>query len=223
MSTEYPDKLAALPVETRQHLIEAAINQFLESGYRHLTLYGIAKSAGFGLKEIRVYFQDSDEVLGYVADWLNAFWEEKIGSELPSLESDLPTDQLFAESFRVALLWGQHYSRYLRFGVRLSFEMAVDHPVRLRYQHRGMEQILHYCEKAIRRGQQAGEVRQDLHPRVASYWVMLIIMRLMDASVSPFLDAGLGIQGEFSCEIANASLDVLLRGLEPPRWFIGGY
>jgi AcrR family transcriptional regulator len=218
------DPIDNLSANTKPLLIEAVIDGFLKSGYHHLTLYAISRRAKMTLPELRQYFQDKDATLAWATEWLNAFWKEKVLHEFPPLPTELPTDQLFAECFRVALLWGQNYPRYLRFGLRLSFEMEIEHPVRARYNHRGMEQILQFCEEALRQGQNDGFVRKDLQPRVVAYWVTLIITRLMDASVSPFLDVGLGIQGEFSCEVANASLDVLLRGLEPPRWFLsGGY
>lgn len=176
----------------------------------------MAKRLEIGAPEIQDYFTTVDDLVKHTTDWVIDFWDQKLRDAIqaPFDESE-STEAILADCFRTSMEWSKDYARYVKFEVRLLYEMDLDSPIRAQYNLKGLNPVTRFFEQIIERGQQRGEMRLDLHAKVAAFWIVLMVSYMSDASVSPSLDIGLGMQGDDACEVTNATLDILLRGLEP--------
>ncbi len=210
-------KFTSLGTQEQHRIIEAIIDDFLSSGYRHnLTLGGVAAILKMPAAELQTYFVDEEDLLEGAAHWVSDFWMQKFQEEiLKPIPDDLPTEKILAEMLRRALEYGQEFPRYLKFDQKMFYEMDLEHPLRKKYGARVFRALLQKMQELLQRGQRLGDVRLDLHPRIAAYWIEMQIYFMTDASLSSVLDEDLGIQGAEGCEVANASLDLLIRGIEP--------
>lgn len=211
------EKFTKIKAEEQQKIIDAAVDEFLDVGHHNLTLAGVAKRLGISPEQIGEYFPDEDDLLSYSARWVADFWENKFANEYNAFPAeDKSTEMVLAESFRTTLEWSQKYAAYARFGMKLNYEVELSDPLRLQYHNHGLDLLIQFVTQIIERGKQRGEVRQDIHHQVAAFWIQFIMFHVTDASVLLPLDEGLGMQSEEYCEVANATLDLLLRGIEPP-------
>ncbi|RJP75313.1 MAG: hypothetical protein C4524_11940 [Candidatus Zixiibacteriota bacterium] len=211
------ENFATLPLAQKQRIVEAVIDEVLDAGGRRsLTFAGVARRLDMDVSWLQDWFPGEEDLLDYTTNFVVRFWEERISADISlPLLNGWPTERALAAGFHQAMGWAREHQRYARFDMMLFYELDLNHPLRQKYRSGGLGRLLKLMHQVIQRGQARGEVRADLHPRVTAFWAASMMYFLMDASISPLLDEGLGVQGEESCGVINATLDLLLRGLEP--------
>jgi TetR/AcrR family transcriptional regulator len=153
LSTDRPSRRD--PQATRQAILEAAEEVFLERGFGNASMSSIAQRAAVTKSLIHHHFGSKDGLWTEVKSRrLSAYFEE----QLQMLEASEPGVDLLQRSI-------EHYFRFLQRNpevVRLAAWMYLEHDddcsnLDQELQETGVERI--------REAQERGEIRGDLHPR----------------------------------------------------------
>lgn len=187
-------------MEKRQRIQEAAIKVLAEEGYHGTTVSLIAKSAGVADGTLYLYFQNKDELLiGIFEECMDLFITE--GMQL--LERvDNPIDQLKA----IARL----HLRNIGNDVKLAriFQIEFRHSIGLmkRLSESKLREYFTIIEGIIRRAQQQGSIRKEIHPWVSTK----ILFGALDEMATNWL---LSDRNNALVDMAEPVLEVILNGM----------
>jgi TetR/AcrR family fatty acid metabolism transcriptional regulator len=150
----------AAQAEKRQLLLEAAVRVFAEKGYHAARVGDIAEEAGVAYGLLYHYFRSKDEVLETI---FRTTWSNMLGT----VESIAETGETAREQLRkvseVILRTWRRDPDLVRVLVR-----EVTRSPQLQRQVDEISAALRSLQGIIERGQETGEFRDDVDPRLAS-------------------------------------------------------
>jgi AcrR family transcriptional regulator len=166
---------AGLAQRRRQQIIESAYAVFVEKGYEGTAISDVAAHAGIGQGTVYRYFTSKREILDHVVDFgiekLSVAVDPKTVMERPDSVEAL-MESLRAASVRLYDL----VEREPEF-VRLLFVEASAIDSELADRLLGLEMVVaKFVAKELRRGIEAGWIRDDIDVDVLSHTILTLVM-----------------------------------------------
>jgi AcrR family transcriptional regulator len=190
--------------KSRRAIYDAALSLVGEVGYPRTTIEGIAARAGVGKQTIYRWWSSKAEVL------MEAFLDlsEQASREAgPGYESAIPDTGDLAADLKAVLRLTVDQLKDPRFEApsrALAAEGVVDEEVGRTFMTKLLEPSLQLYVDRVRAAQEAGQVRQDVDPRIA-----------LELWVSPLAQRWLQYTGPISHEYTDTLVDYALHGLAP--------
>jgi TetR/AcrR family transcriptional regulator, fatty acid metabolism regulator protein len=187
--------------EKRRRLLDAAVRVFARKGFHTCRVGDVAAEAGVSHGLLYHYFRSKDELLEAI---FAETWSGLLGSIAEVEASDAPARDQLARVAALFLRSWRHMPDVVRVVVQ---EIGRTHDLGGRAAE--FHEVGLAIERILRRGQERGEVRADVDPRLASTVFYGGIDELLTAWV-------FGIQPDGDEEVAAAEkalLDVTLGGL----------
>ncbi len=146
--------------EKRRLLLDAAVRVFARKGYHTCRVGDIAEEAGVAHGLLYHYFASKEELLETV---FRENWSDLLGAVKAVEESGEPAREQLRQVAAILLRSWRRDPDLVRVLVR---EVARSPQVQLRVAEIG--EAFEALERIVRRGQEAGEFRSDLDPRLAA-------------------------------------------------------
>ena len=146
--------------EKRRLLLDAAVRVFARKGYHTCRVGDIAEEAGVAHGLLYHYFASKEELLETV---FRENWSDLLEAVKAVEESDEPAREQLRQVAAILLRSWRRDPDLVRVLVR---EVARSPQVQLRVAEIG--EAFQAIERIVRRGQEAGEFRSDLDPRLAA-------------------------------------------------------
>ena len=150
-----------MPEDKRQLILDAAVRVFARKGYHTSRVGDIAEEAGVAHGLLYHYFKSKDELLETIFSNTWTLMLEAIGG-VESL--DEPARETLRKVSAIVLRAWRDTPDIVRVLVR-----EVTRSPHLQQEIGETEQAFAALERVIRKGQQAGEFRDDIEPRFASF------------------------------------------------------
>ena len=168
--------------ETRQRLMEAALNVFAQRGYERATVDEVVKEAGFSKGAFYVHFESKEDLF-----W--AMLDERIAAMQEAFRRALDVEAPVVENERRLLTTIFDFEKQQRSWPALFMEF-VAHAGRndkVREQLSALYQRWHsFAVEILTQGQEAGRVRKDLDVAfMASVIIALIEGSIMQSRLAP--------------------------------------
>ncbi len=203
---------AASRPDKRALILDAAVKVFAEKGYHGSRVSDIASEAGIAYGLVYHYFKNKEEILATIFEerW-TGFIEavEAIGASSTSTEDKLVSvAALMLNAYRVRPEW----VKVLVLEIQRSSRFAE--PGQLRAVGRLFEALA----RILRTGQERGELRGDLDPRIACY----VLVGALDIVITSLVLGVTRIEGgeederAFYLEVAKTVVEIFLRGIGQP-------
>jgi TetR/AcrR family transcriptional regulator, fatty acid metabolism regulator protein len=189
--------------EKRRQILDAAVRTFAEKGYHSTRVGDIAEEAGVAYGLVYHYFASKEDVLETI---FRDTWTELLGAIRDVEESELPAAEQLRQVSAILLRSWRRQPDLVRVLVR---EVARSPGVQQRVDEIG--EVFDALERIIARGQRAGEFRDDLDPRLASWIVYGAIEEILTGWV-------LGQLPDGDEEVARAErtvVSLVVSGLSP--------
>jgi TetR/AcrR family transcriptional regulator, fatty acid metabolism regulator protein len=150
--------------ERRRQILDAAVRAFAKKGYHACRVSDIAEEAGVAYGLVYHYFESKDAVLEAV---FREMWGAMVGA-INAIESlDDPPRQQLRKSCAIVLRTWRDYPDVVRVLVR---EVARSGE-QLQREVEEIAQAFQALQRIVERGQERGEFRADLSPRLAA-WII---------------------------------------------------
>jgi TetR/AcrR family fatty acid metabolism transcriptional regulator len=149
--------------DKRQLILDAALRVFAQKGYHTARVGDIAQEAGVAYGLLYHYFRSKDEVLDTI---FRDTWEAMLGTIKSIEETGGPAGEQLRKVSEVVLRTWRRNPDLVRVLVR-----EVTRSPHLQRERAEIEQAFDALERIIRRGQEAGDFRDDLDPRLGA-WIV---------------------------------------------------
>jgi TetR/AcrR family fatty acid metabolism transcriptional regulator len=149
--------------EKRRLILDAAVRVFAQKGYHTCRVGDIAEEAGIAHGLLYHYFSSKEEVLETI---FRDTWSDLLGAVSAVEESGEPAREQLRQVAAILLRAWRRDPDLVRVLVR---EVAPSPQMRWRVAE--IEQAFRAIERIVARGQEEGEFRRDLDPRLAS-WIV---------------------------------------------------
>lgn len=172
--------LSGADPDKRKRLLAAAIRVFGQRGFHEARIAEIASEAGVAEGTVYLYFHNKEDLLGVVFD---ETMDGVLAEGLRLAAEDLPAEE------RLARMVGLHID-FLSSDRHLAsvFQIELRRSARLveRFSRSKLVEYFRILERVMRDGQQRGEFREDLNPRLA----VRILFGAADEILSEWLISG---------------------------------
>jgi TetR/AcrR family fatty acid metabolism transcriptional regulator len=196
--------------DKRARILDAAITVFARSGYHGARVSDIAREAGIAYGLVYHYFRNKEEILA------SAF-EERWAGFLAVIEAIAAREGTSHERLRsVAALTLNAFRRRPDWVKVLVLEIQRSSRFAAPEQIRAVGRLFDLVARIVRAGQEAGELRNDVDPRVACF----MFVGALDLVITSMVLGLTKIQGGGEQErryhdmAADSVVDVFLRGME---------
>jgi AcrR family transcriptional regulator len=169
-----------LPLEKRETIINAAVNEFAEYGLENASTNRIVRNSGIAKGSFYQYFEDKQDVFMYL---LTVIEREKIeffkGKHPPSHNMD--TFQYFRWMIKTGLEFSSTYPRMTQAMSRVMFAEGLYFGKTFAYiRERTIKALRDMIEQAIQRGEVDPSVDVDLAVMVMDTWSNAIVTYTMN-------------------------------------------
>jgi TetR/AcrR family fatty acid metabolism transcriptional regulator len=197
-------------LEKRALILDAAIKVFARSGYHGSRVSDIAREAGIAYGLVYHYFKNKEEILSTIFEerwrgFLDAL--EGIATGPNSTEDKLVSvAALILNAYRVRPDW----VKVLVMEIQRSSRFAE--PEQIQAVGRLFDQVA----RIVRVGQERGDLRQELDPRVACFVFVGALDLVITSMVLGLVKVDGGEEGEreYYLKVARTVVDIFLRGLD---------
>jgi AcrR family transcriptional regulator len=180
--------------EKRRLILDAAVHAFARKGYHACRVGEIAEEAGVAYGLVYHYFQSKEDVLETI---FRETWTELLDAIRDVEEADVPAAEQLRQVSAILLRSWRRQPDLVRVLVR---EVARSPEVQRRVDE--LSEIFRAIERIVARGQEAGDFRSDVDPRLASWIVYGAIEEILTGWV-------LGQLADGDDEVARAEATVL--------------
>jgi AcrR family transcriptional regulator len=180
--------------EKRRQILDAAVRTFAEKGYHATRVGDIAEEAGVAYGLVYHYFQSKEDVLETI---FRETWTELLDAIRDVEEADVPAAEQLRQVSAILLRSWRRQPDLVRVLVR---EVARSPEVQRRVDE--LSEISRAIARIVARGQEAGDFRSDVDPRLASWIVYGAIEEILTGWV-------LGQLADGDDEVARAEATVL--------------
>jgi AcrR family transcriptional regulator len=189
--------------EKRRRILRAAITVFARSGYHGSRVADVAKEAGVAYGLVYHYYGSKEDLLEAV---FRRTWSRMLEAVEEIERSGVPAREQLAAVARIVLGAWETDPDLVR--------VLVKEVTRSPQLGREVEEIEHAfaaLERIVRAGQESGDLRSDLEPRVAA---SIIYGSLEDVLTTWVFERLVPAPGDVD-EVAATVIDVLVHGLAP--------
>jgi AcrR family transcriptional regulator len=191
--------------EKRRHILAAAVRVFARNGYHDARVADIAEEAGVAHGLLYHYFESKEAVMETI---FRETWRDLLDAMAEVETSGDPAPEQLRHVAAILLRSWRHDPDLVRVLVR-----EIARTPEMQRQVQELTNALGAIERIVARGQEAGELRRDLDPRLASWIFYGAIEEILTAWV-------LGQLPDGDAEVARAEqavVDVLCGGLVAER------
>lgn len=202
-----------MPEEKQKRVLETAIEEFSEKGYKGASINQIVSKLGIAKGSIYQYFTNKKSLFLYIFDYA----VELVRKRLKQVKSETKDDPFF-ERIKKSLLTGvdfveQHPSIY-RIYLKMMFEREA--PFKQELLHKIRLFSSEYLSSLLNEGKEKGEIRKDIDDKVAVFLLDAVMDRFLQAYTVPFLDSEVRIykrEKEITGQRVNEIVEILKNGL----------
>jgi AcrR family transcriptional regulator len=185
-------------IERRQEILDAAVRVFARKGFHTCRVGDIAEEAGVAHGLLYHYFESKDEVLETI---FREAWGELLGALRTAEEIEEPAPEQLRKVCAILLRTWSHSPELVTVLVR---EIARSGELQNRLQD--VREAFRVIERIVARGQERGEFRADLEPRLTATIVYGALEEILTSWVLGALPDGVAAA-------ERAVVDVVVSGL----------
>ena len=169
--------------EKRRRILEAAVRAFARKGYHACRVGEIATEAGVAYGLVYHYFTSKDEILETI---FRDTWTTMLAAIEAVEEEDEPAAEQLRKVAAIVLRTWKHDPDLVRVLVR-----EVTRSPQIQREVEEIEQAYAALQRIVRRGQESGEFRTDVEPRLAALIVYGALEEILTSWVMGQLDDSL--------------------------------
>ena len=188
----------------RRQILRAAITVFARSGYHGSRVADVAKEAGVAYGLVYHYYGSKEDLLEAV---FRRTWSNMLEAVEEIERSDAPAREQLAEVARIVLGAWETDPDLVRVLVK-----EVTRSPQLGREVQEIEHAFTALERIVRAGQESGDLRADVEPRVAA---SILYGALEDVLTSWVFERLVAVPGDVD-RVAATVVDVLVHGLARP-------
>ncbi|MDR3640156.1 MAG: TetR/AcrR family transcriptional regulator [Humidesulfovibrio sp.] len=205
-----------LDPQKRERVLDESLREFAEHGYHQASVNRIVGRLGIAKGSLFQYFGSKEGLFRHLFSLALA----ELKSPLKAIR-DADAGEPFPERLRRVFLAGATFARSHPLIWRVYRRMMTqdDFPLRETLLSKVREEALTYFRELVEGGQTRGEVRPDLDPHAAAFFMEAVLDRALTAQDSTLLDAGFGLASDDATTRQRgltALADLMCRGLAVP-------
>ncbi len=162
-----------LPEEKRTLITEIVVDEFAENDYENVSISRIVQRAGIAKGSFYQYFEDKDDLYGYVVDLIT-----KAKAAMFSLDHPDPNRLGIFNYLRWILQNSVEFElrnpRFSRIGYRMLKGNTSENPI----YRQAVEKSLAYYESLVRLGKEQGDIAPDIDDKMAAEFFQIIMTEI---------------------------------------------
>ncbi|NLI82473.1 MAG: TetR/AcrR family transcriptional regulator [Deltaproteobacteria bacterium] len=201
------ERFRNLESQKKQKILDVAVEEFGAHGFKEASINRMVHKLGIAKGSIFQYFGSKEGLFHLVFDHA----VELVRHSLRRVKQDT-AEQDFFERIRQSLFAGIRFiDRHPRvFHIYLKMVFQEDFPLRAEFLNQVHLFSAEYLKPLVQAGVERGELRTDLDPDMAVFFLDAIMDRFLQAYAVSFLDAGAGLY-QASPESVSQKIDEFVR------------
>src|SRR5512143_1405243 len=180
-----------LPPDKQERVLDAALAEFADQGYRAASLNRVVAQAGIAKGSLYQYFPNKEGIFRYI-------FEQALGRvrrTLMAVKDETKEENLFTR-LEKSLAAGVHFLRdHPRiYGLYLKIQYDKNVPFREEFLAAVRRHAAEYFSSLVRRAQARGELRPGLPAETVLFLLDAVFDRFLQAAAIPALDVTLGLE-----------------------------
>jgi len=179
-----------LPPEKQERVLDAAIEEFSRWGYDKASINRMVGRLGIAKGSIFQYFGSKKNLYFHIFEYAVAL----VKRSLKGVKADTEGEGFFirlAKSMRAGIYFIQRYPRIYQIYLKMLFQ--EDFPFRADLLKTIRLFSMDYLRPIVEEGINRGELREDLDPEVAAFFLDAVLDRFLQAYCIAYMDSGLGL------------------------------
>lgn len=181
---------AKLPSEKQERVLDAAIDEFSRWGYEKASINRMVGQLGIAKGSIFQYFGSKKNLYFFIFQYAVGL----VRRSLKGVKAETKGEGFFvrlAKSLRAGIHFIRHHPRIYQIYLKMLFQ--EDFPFRADLLRTIRLFSIDYLRPIIEEGIDRGELRQDLDPEVAAFFLDAVLDRFLQAYCIPYMDSGLDL------------------------------
>ena len=181
---------AKLPSEKQERVLDAAIEEFSRWGYEKASINRMVGRLGIAKGSIFQYFGSKKNLYFHIFEYAVAL----VRRSLKGVKAETEEEDFFSrlsKSLRAGVYFIQRYPRVYQIYLKMLFQ--EDFPFRADLLRAIRLFSMDYLRPIVEEGITRKELRQDLDPEVAAFFLDALLDRFLQAYCIAYMDSGLGL------------------------------
>jgi AcrR family transcriptional regulator len=181
---------AKLPPEKRERILDAAIDEFSRWGYDKSSINRMVDRLGIAKGSIFQYFGSKKNLYFHIF----SHGVSLVKRTLKAVKAETDSEEFFvrlAKSLQAGIHFIQRYPRIYQIYLKMLFQ--EDFPFRADLLRTIRLFSMDYLRPIITQGIERGELREDLDPEMAAFFLDAVLDRFLQAYCVAYMDSGLGL------------------------------
>lgn len=202
-----------LSEEKQQRILEVAIDEFSQKGYRQASINTIVSRLGIAKGSIYQYFENKEKLFLFIFNYA----VKSVGKTLKRVRLETEDQPVF-ERVRQILLAGIRFTKnhpnIYQIYLKILFESGVPFKRKLIQSIRIFS--IEYLMPILKKGMERGEIRKDLDLDMMAFMLDAMMDRFLQVYNLPFMNSHLGIHNGSQEEVerlVDTWVDMLKTGL----------
>ena len=190
IETHVKATFSKLPSEKRERVLDAAIEEFSRWGYEKASINRMVGRLGIAKGSIFQYFGSKKNLYFHIFEYAVAL----VRRSLKGVKAESEGEDFFirlSKSLRAGVYFIERYPRIYQIYLKMLFQ--EDFPFRADLLRAIRLFSMDYLRPIVEEGIRKGEVRQDLDPEVAAFFLDALLDRFLQAYCIAYMDSGLGL------------------------------
>jgi len=181
---------AKLPPEKQERILDVAIDEFSRWGYDKSSINRMVDRLGIAKGSIFQYFGSKKNLYFHIF----SHGVRLVKRSLKAVKAETDREEFFvrlAKSLQAGIHFIQRYPRIYQIYLKMLFQEDFSYRADLLRTIRLFS--MDYLRPIITQGMERGELREDLDPEVAAFFLDAVLDRFLQAYCVAYMDSGLGL------------------------------
>ena len=179
-----------LPFDKKERILDAAIDEFSRCGYEKASINRMVGRLGIAKGSIFQYFGSKKNLYFHIFEYAVAL----VKRSLKRVKAGTEGEDFFirlARSLQAGIYFIRRYPRIYQIYLKMLFQ--EDFPFRADLLKTIRLFSIDYLRPIIEEGVTAGQLREDLDPELAAFFLDAVLDRFLQAYCVAYMDSGLGL------------------------------
>jgi AcrR family transcriptional regulator len=181
---------AKLPPEKQERILDAAVDEFSRWGYDKASINRMVDRLGIAKGSIFQYFGSKKNLYFHIF----SYGVSLVKGTLKAVRAETDREEFFvrlAKSLQAGIHFIRRYPRIYQIYLKMLFQ--EDFPFRADLLRTIRLFSIDYLRPIIKQGMERGELREDLDPELAAFFLDAVLDRFLQAYCVTYMDSGLGL------------------------------
>ncbi len=202
-----------LPKEKQRRILEVALEEFSEKGYKGASTNLIVSKLGIAKGSIYQYFTSKKNLFLHIFNY-SVDLVRKTLKQVKSETRDAPVFERIKKSLLAGVQFIEQHPLIFKIYLRILFEKGV--PFRQELLHKIRLFSAEYLHSLLKEAREKGEIRSDVDLEIMVFFLDAVMDRFLQAFAVDYLNSGLHIHGAKPSEIEESVeglVEVIRKGI----------